>query len=181
MDILIVAVAFLAVAIPIVGLFVLIDKLTKKSRLKQKQKDESKLERYSHTHDGIYKHVEGLPFTSGVSIVVYYGAEKFTFKKDSQEVVLKCDKIISLDTCFGKDVNNQAAKGAVAGKILIGGLGGAALGALMASTLYFVITYKKDEKSKFIVLDTALSGLLSDKIIKDFKKNHHRETETIEL
>jgi hypothetical protein len=177
MDILFVIGAFLLFITPVV--LIIVVALWLQRRINKKK--DLEFEKYSHTHKGQYKHVEGLPFASGVMIDVYYGNGKFTFCKDKQEVVLSCDKVVSLDTCFGKDVNNQVATGAIAGGLLIGGLGGAALGALAASTLYFIVTYKKDKEPKFIMLDIAYSGNLSEKIIKDFKKSHTRETEVIEL
>jgi len=145
------------------------------------QKKKIDIEKYSAIYSGIFKHTEGLPLASGVQVELFYSKEKITFKKDQQDIVLECDRIIDMDTIFGKDVASKAATGAIAGKMIGGGLTGAAIGALATSTLYFVITYKKDGEMSYILLDTALSGSISQKITKDFKANNHREATTIEL
>ena len=154
-------------------------KLMKQKRAANAKK-EADHEKYGHIFHGIYKHVEGLPLAHGVMIELFYGNGKITFRKDKQEICLSCDKVLGIDICTGKDVKSQTMRGAAAGKYLIGGLGGAAIGAILATSMYFIITYKKEHETKFIMLDTAQSGTLSSKIIKDFKANYSRE-EKIEL
>jgi len=148
---------------------------------KQKEAKENGLIKFSAIYAGLLKHVEGLPITSGSIIEFFYGKKKITFKKDNQEISLECNKITNIELVLGKDVKSQAAAGAIAGKYLIGGLGGAALGALFATTIYFVIIYKKDEENKTILLDTTGSDLPFKKILDDFKSNNQTETRKIEL
>jgi len=146
----------------------------------QKTKDDGFI-KYSAIYYGKLKHIEGLPITSGVLIDFFYGNKKLTFKKDEQEIFLDCDKIISMDVVLGKDVKSNAATGAVAGKYLLGGISGAAIGAMLATTFYFVILYKKDSENKTIILDSTGSDLPFKKIFNDFKSTHHTETQKIEL
>jgi hypothetical protein len=148
---------------------------------KQQDSKEKGLIKYSAIYAGLIKHIEGLPVASGSVIEFFYGKKKVTFKKDNQEISLECEKIVSMDLVLGKDVKAQAATGAVAGKYLLGGLGGAAFGALLATTFYFVILYKKDDEIKTILLDSTGSDLPFKKILDDFKSNYHRETQKIEL
>ena len=146
-----------------------------------KSEKKARLQKYSAFYTGIFKHVGGLPLAEGVLVEVFYGREKIIFKKEQQEISLECSRIIDMDTVFGKDVNAQAASGATAGAIIGGGIAGAAIGALLTSSLYFVITYNKDEEPQFIFLDTAASGSVANKIAEDFKAINIRETKEIEL
>jgi hypothetical protein len=148
---------------------------------KQQEARESGLVKFSAIYGGLLKHVDGLPIASGSIIEFFYGKEKITFKKDNQEISLDCNKIISMDLVLGKDVKNQAATGAVAGKYLLGGLGGAALGAILTTTFYFIILYKKDDENKTILLDSTGSDLPFKRILNDFKSEHQMETQKIEL
>ena len=86
-----------------------------------------------------------------------------------------------MDIVLGKDIKAQAATGAVAGKYLFGGLGGAAIGAMLATTFCLVILYKKDDEKKTILLDSTGSDLPFKKILNDFKNNHFNKTKKIEL
>jgi len=152
-----------------------------RSTEKTKRKKEAMLVKYSSLYHGVMKHFEGLPLASGVDVEVFYGREKITFKKEQQEISLECNRIVDIDTVFGKDVASQASTGAIAGKMIVGGVGGAVIGALAASTMYFILTYTNGEEQKYILLDIAMSGSLSSKIAKDFKANNQRDTIKIEL
>ena len=122
---------------------------------KQKDSKNSGLIKYSAIYYGLLKHVEGLPIASGAIIEFFYGKSKITFKKDNQEISLDCAKIISMDVVLGKDIKSQATTGAIAGKYLLGGLGGAVIGAMLATTFYFVIIYNKDNENKTILIDST--------------------------
>jgi hypothetical protein len=148
---------------------------------KQQDAKNSGLIKFSAIYAGLLKHIEGLPIASGAIIEFFYGKNKITFKKDNQEISLECDKIISMDLVLGKDVKSQATTGAIAGKYLLGGLGGAALGAILSTTFYFTILYKKDNENKTILLDSTGSDIPFKKILDDFKSSHHTETQRIEL
>ncbi len=148
---------------------------------KQQDEKERSLIKYSAAYAGLLKHIEGLPMTSGCIIEFFYGTKKITFKKDNQEISLECKKIISIDLVSGKDVKTQAAAGAVAGKYLIGGLGGATLGAILTTTIYLAILYKNEDENKTILLDTTGSDLPFRKILDDFKYSYQKETQKIEL
>jgi len=143
--------------------------------------DRKDIEKYSAIFSRQFKHIEGLPIASGVGVWLFYSKNKIVFKKDKQEIILECEKIIDMDLCTGKTANSQIASGAIAGKYVIGGSGGAVIGSLLAANFYFIITYKKDDEKRFIVLDTAMAGTIPSKIIKHFKANHRRETEQIKL
>ena len=148
---------------------------------RQQEAKENGLIKYSAIYSEMLKHIEGLPIASGSFVEFFYGRKKITFKKDNQEISLECDKIISMDLVLGKDVKSQAATGAIAGKYLLGGLGGAVLGAILTTTFYFVIIYKKDNENKTILLDTTGSELPFKKIMDDFKSSHQVVTQNIEL
>ena len=142
-------------------------------------------EELSSIYHGTIKHCEGLPFPKGIMMEAFYRENDILFKKDNQEITLKLNKIISMDIVSGSDLKNQAA-GAAAGAFIFGGITGAALGALAASGSYLVITYKKDEETKTILLDTKEAALADcnlpvQKIVKDFMNTSQREVEQIEL
>jgi len=142
---------------------------------------ENGLVKYSAIYAGLLKHVEGLPIARGSVIEFYYGREKITFKKDNQEISLDRSKIINMESFLGEDAKSQAAAGAVAGKYLLGGLGGAVIGAMMATTFYLSVIYNNGEENKTILLDTTGSDLPLKKILSDFKSNNQTETKRIEL
>jgi len=148
---------------------------------KQQEAKEYGLIKFSASYAGLVKHVDGLPITTGSIIEFFYGKKKITFKKDNQEISLDCEKICSMDIVLGKDIKSQAATGAVAGKLLLGGIGGAAVGAMLATTFYFVIVYNKDNENKTILLDSTGSDLPFKKILDDFKDNYLKEAKKIEL
>ncbi|MDR2167741.1 MAG: hypothetical protein LBE35_07835 [Clostridiales bacterium] len=148
---------------------------------KQENAKKDEAEKYSAIYDGLFKHSEGLPLATGVMVQLFYGKEKITFKKDLQEISLELNRIIDIDTVFGKDAKGDAASGATAGAVIGGGLTGAAIGAMLATSTYLVITYEKDGEPAYILLDTAQTGLLANKIVKDFKANHQRGTAEIKL
>jgi hypothetical protein len=148
---------------------------------KQKDAKEKGLIKFSAIYTGLLKHIEGLPIASGTIIEFFYGKQKITFKKENQEISLENNKIVSMDLVLGKDVKSQATTGAIAGKYLLGGLGGAALGAILLTTIYFVILYKKDDENKTILLDTTGSDVPFKKILDDFKSSHQTKTQSIEL
>lgn len=121
------------------------------------------------------KHINGLPIPQGVIIDVFYCDDKIVFKKDTQEISVAKDKITSIETVTGKDIDTT---GAVAG-FLVFGLAGAILG---ASTVYMLITYESEGEQKGITLDTYASGLTPSKIVNDFKNTRtNTETKQIEL
>ena len=148
---------------------------------KQQNSKKSGLIKYSAMYTGLLKHIEGLPLSSGCVIEFFYGRNNITFKKDNQEISLECNKITSMDIVLGKDIKSQVATGAVAGKYLLGGLGGAAIGAMLATTFYFVINYTKDGENKIVLLDSTGSDLPFKKILDDFKINYQTESKKIEL
>jgi len=162
------------------GVFMLFYKSMKKSIQIQRSK-ENGLIKYSAIYAGLLKHIEGLPIASGSIIEFFYGKKNITFRKDNQEISLECNKINSMDLVLGKDVKTQATTGAIAGKYLLGGLGGAVIGAMLATTFYFIIAYNKDGESKTILLDSTGSDIPFKKILDDFKSNHQNETQKIEL
>jgi len=145
-----------------------------------KQKNEEYINSYSaHTY-GHIKHFSGLPIASGAKIELFIGNDKITFKKDGQEISLDRSKVISVDYVQGKDANNQAMAGAVAGS-MIGGVSGAFLGSMLAKEYYLIFTYKSEGEIKFISLSTGGSNLPINKIISDFKSSGKQIEERIEL
>jgi hypothetical protein len=148
-----------------------------------KQQDAKKtgLVKYSAIYTGPLRHIEGLPLSSGCIIEFFYGKNNITFKKDNQEISLECNKITSMDVVLGKNIKSQAVSGAIAGKFILGGLSGAAIGAMLATTFYFIINYTKDGENKTVLLDSTGSDLPFKKILDDFKNNHLTESKKIEL
>jgi len=86
-----------------------------------------------------------------------------------------------MDIVLGKDIKSQVATRAVAGKYLLGGLGGAVIGAMLATTFYFVINYSKDGENRIVLLDSTGSDLPFKKMLDDFKINYQTESKKIEL
>lgn len=126
------------------------------------------------------KHISGLPLPQNVYVDVMYNDEKIIIKKDNTVISIAKSKVQSIDRTTGENIRNQAA-GAVAGKYLIGGAGGAFIGAIIATKIYLVISYNSDGKDKYIVLDEAESGFFSSRLIKDYKKTTVQEDRNIEL
>lgn len=126
------------------------------------------------------KHTSGLPLPKDVFIDVMYNDEKIVFKKDGTVISVSKDKIQSIDRTTGKSLHDQAA-GAVIGKHIIGGTGGALLGAIIATKFYLIITYNSDGEDKYIILDEADSGFFGSRLEKDFARNAPQETRNIEL
>lgn len=143
----------------------------KKSAAKKKEQD-SNAERFGAVMRSTLKHVDGLPIPQGTLIGVYYGPEKFVFTKDNQEFVVAREKITGVDVVTGKDLKSQQLDGAAAGKIIFGGMSGAVIGTLIATTTYLVVSYISEDKTNFIILDTAASGLFASKVQKDFAKTN---------
>ena len=114
-------------------------------------------------------------------IEMYYGKEKLYFIKDSQEISLDRSRVVSMDVCSGKDLKASSSSGAIGAGYLLGGVTGAAIGALAASGSYLVISYKKDDKSKFILLDVFGAAIPVMKLIRDFRETTVTAVEKIEL
>jgi len=131
--------------------------------------------------NGHIKHFSGLPIASGAKIEVFIGNDKILFKKEGQEFLLDRSKVISVDYVQGKDANNQAMVGAIAGSMIVGGVSGAFLGSMLAKEYYLIFTYKSEGEIKFISLSTGGSNLPINKIISDFKSSGNQIEERIEL
>ena len=147
----------------------------------RKQTIEEQKQKFNAVDCAELKHNSGLPFPEGVPVEVFYGKEKITFKKDEQIATVDYSKIRSIDVITGSELKKDVATGAIAGKYIIGGLAGAAVGALLATSTYLVIGYESNNENKTIILDTAMSGLFSNRIQKFYKENFKQIEKTIEL
>lgn len=145
-----------------------------------KEQRETK-EKYNPIYNSSLKHTSGLPLASGAIVKVCYCKDRIVFVYDKQEITILRDKITSIDCVTGKDIKAQQAAGAAAGKYLFGGLTGAFIGSLLATSTYLVISYKTNEEYKSVVLDTYVSGTFANKVQKDFKRNTNTIPESIEL
>ncbi len=139
------------------------------------------MQQYGATLTATLKHTEGLPLAKGVLVDVYYGPEKILFKKDNQEISIARSKISDIDCVTGEAMKSQMTTGAVAGKYIFGGMSGAVLGSLIATTIYLVISYTSDGSDKYVILDTAASGTFAHNVQKDFKQNDTSAPKSIEL
>lgn len=149
-------------------------KAIKTSNNAQKIKSANKV-KYNPKYTGQMKHINGLPLPQGVVLDLFYCEDKIVFKKDNQEISISKDKITSIETVMGKDIDTG---GAVTG-FLVFGLAGAVLG---ASTVYMLITYESEGEQKGITLDTYMSGFAPGKIVDDFKNTRtNTEVKQIEL
>ena len=146
-----------------------------------KQAQTEAYNRFGATMNGTLKHIEGLPLASGVPVEVYYGAEKIVFKKDQHEISISRNKVTGIDVTTGKDIKMQQMAGATAGKFILGGMTGAVLGSLVATSTYLVISYTSDKENRYVILDTAASGMFALKVQKDFAKTNDAKRTTIEL
>jgi|GEM_PF-2563657 len=145
-----------------------------------KQMNEEYINSYSAYIHGTIKHFSGLPVASGAMIELFIGNDKIVFKKDGQEFFLDRSKVISVDYVQGKDANNQAMTGAIAG-MMVGGASGAFLGSMLAKEYYLIFTYKSEGEIKFISLSTGGSNLPINRIINEFKSSVKQIDERIEL
>lgn len=147
----------------------------------KKQTEKKRLARYGATESGTLKHADGLPLAKGVLVEVFYGPEKIVFKKDKQEISIARNKIAGIDCVTGKDIKGQQLAGAATGKYVLGGMTGAVIGSLAATTTYLVVSYTSESKDKYVILDTAASGMFALKVQKDFKKHDTSAPSSIEL
>lgn len=146
-----------------------------KGSVKNQQAKNANKAKYNPKYTGQMKHINGLPLPQGVVLDLFYCEDKIVFKKDNQEISISKDKITSIETVTGKDIDTS---GAVAG-YLVFGLVGAVLG---ASTVYMLITYESEGEQKGITLDTYMSGFAPGKIVNDFKNTRtNTEVKQIEL
>jgi len=167
-------IGFLVVAIMLGGIGFVLYKLFSSSA-KQQREIKTNKEKYNPKYTGKMKHINGLPLPQGVVIDLFYCDDKIIFKKDNQEISISKDKITSIETIMGKDIDTG---GAVTG-FLVFGLAGAVLG---SSTVYMLITYESEGEQKGITLDTYMSGFAPGKIVDDFKKTRtNTKTKQIEL
>ena len=141
----------------------------------------TKKEKYGAIKKGYLKHIEGLPLAGGVFVDAYYCPDKIIFVKENQEISVAINKIVSIDCTQGSDIKSQKATGAIAGKYILGGLSGAIIGSLAASTTYFIITYKSDDGIKYIIFDVDASSNFAYGVAKDFKQNYCNDVNKIEL
>lgn len=130
--------------------------------------DDNTFDPKTHGH-GVLIHTSGLPLPQGVFVDVSYNEERILFHKDNTNITISKDKIWSIDRTTGQALHDQAA-GAVAGNYIVGGAGGAILGAIIATKFYIVISYNSGGEDKYIVLDEANSGFFGSRLTKDFSK-----------
>ena len=145
--------------------------------IKRQSVTKSRLGAYSHS---AMLHVKGLPVAANVSTEIYDCNSRFVFFASGQEISLAKDKIMSIEVTTGSGIGHTAA-GAVAGKYILGGSTGALFGALAATKTYCVITYQKENKPSFIVLDTAMSGTFAHKLAKEFSQETSHTVKSVEL
>ena len=139
----------------------------------RKEKIEQQKEEFNAIERAELKHTSGLPFPEGVTVEVLYGSDKITFVKNDQTATINNEQIRSIDVITGKDLKSNIATGAIAGKFVLGGLAGAAIGALLSTSTYLVIGYESNNENKAVILDTAMSGMFSTKLQKFFKSNYN--------
>lgn len=125
------------------------------------------------------KHVSGLPVPAGIMVELYCTKEKMIIKKDTQEITLSANKLKSVDSVIGRDLQSQA-DGALAGGLLFG-LSGAVLGALVGSSTYLVITYEGDGEIKHIILDTVTAPGNARKVADYYRETTAAKDQKIEL
>ena len=138
-------------------------------------------EKYNPIYVNNLKHIDGLPIVSGAIVKVCYCEDRMVFIKDNQECTISRDKITSIDCVTGKDIKSKQISGAATGKFLFGGILGAVIGSLIATTTYLVNSYNSNGENKSVVLDTYASGMFALKVQKDFKHKESGEIESIEL
>lgn len=146
----------------------------------RKKAQKTRLEINKATMSGTLKHVSGLPIAKGLTVEMFYGPEKITFKKDGQEISIARDKVTGVDLVLGDGSGRKAIAGAASGKYVAGGAG-AAVGAMAAIDTYLVISYTSEGKNKSVKLDASAGGLFPSKVAKDFKKTYRPKRTKIEL
>ena len=151
----------------------------KKSK-RAKRAKEATATRLGATMSGTLKHVSGLPLAKGLTVEMFYGPEKITFKKDGQEINIAREKVTGIDLVLGDDSGRKAFAGAASGKYVAGGTG-AAVGALAAIDTYLIISYTSAGQKKSVKLDASAGGLFPSKVAKDFQKTYRPKREKIDL
>lgn len=126
-----------------------------------------------------FRHTSGLPIPAGIMVGVYCTKDRLIIKKDSQEITLSVEKLKSVDSVMGKDLQTQT-EGALAGGLLFG-LSGAVIGALASSTTYLAITYESGGDTKCILLDTVTAPGNAKKVASYYKETIQSKEQKIEL
>lgn len=88
-------------------------------------------EKYEPIYTATFKHTDGLPMSAGAIVKAIYCEDCFVFLKDKQEITVSREKVKSVDLVTGKDIKTQQATGA----LILGGLSGAVIGSLLATSL----------------------------------------------
>lgn len=146
----------------------------------RKKAQQTRLDLRGATMSGTLKHVSGLPLAKGLTVEMFYGPERITFKKDGQEINIAREKVTGIDLVLGDGSGRKAFAGAASGKYVAGGAG-AAVGALAAIDTYLIISYTSEGQKKSVKLDASAGGLFPSKVEKDFKKTYRPKREKIEL
>ena len=69
----------------------------------RKKAQQTRLDLRGATMSGTLKHVSGLPLAKGLTVEMFYGPEKITFKKDGQEINIAREKVTGIDLVLGDD------------------------------------------------------------------------------
>lgn len=126
-----------------------------------------------------FRHTSGLPIPAGIMVGVYCTKDRLIIKKDTQEITLSANKLKSVDSVIGRDLQSQA-DGALAGGLLFG-LSGAVIGTLAGSSTYLVITYESSGEIKYIVLDTVTAPGNARKVADYYRETTAAKDQKIEL
>lgn len=129
------------------------------------------------------KHKSGLPFPSGLTIRVGYGAKGFVFIGDRTDVSVSMDKVVDVDY-FLSTSKGTVTRGAAHGRRLYGKNHktlGTLAGAAMVSHYHLVVSYEADNKIKKVVLDAEAGNVDCQRMQKHYKSNNFKPKRTIDL
>lgn len=127
---------------------------------------------------GNMKHMKGLPIAKGVSCEVTLIDNSYKFVANNAEFILDKSKVLDLTLKTDVKVRRgyKTSVGGAAIGSMIGGVRGATILGVKPKenrsyTYSLMITYNKNNKVSYIVLEEGAFSFFSNQLIKEFRKN----------
>lgn len=150
----------------------------KKSK-RAKRAKEATVTRLGATMSGTLKHVSGLPLAKGLTVEMFYGPEKITFKKDGQEINIARERSRALTWCWGTTAGARRSPGPPPGSTWPEERRGSRRAGGHRHVPDNLVHQRGAEKS--VKLDASAGGLFPSKVAKDFQKTYRPKREKIDL
>ncbi len=173
----------------ILGLFVLIVIIIRKSIRKANGNLKGMKKERGFICGGLLKHTIGLPTAEGINCQVLLFDDRLEIRFNNMKFVLDRNKI--LDICLKTDVDIQSqyvssAGGAVGGALLFGAIGAMIGGAATEKKTkkvkkYLIITYNNDNEIKYMGFDTTHLESWAYKFVYAFRNSNANYSNCIDL